>query len=114
METVVAPIIGAIAAATICGYLVGFYKKAAPDANGKTVMLVAIAAGQLAAVLETAMLGQLAFEQVQIATMIAKGIIAAAVSAGVQATNQSGDSARIKAGTKDQPVSDNQVGQKGG
>lgn len=100
MEPIISPIAGALAATAVTSYLVGFFKKGVPSAESKYVVLVAIFAGQLASILETMTTGGLVASQIVIATVIGKGIVAAAMAAGINATNESGDAARVKAGTK--------------
>lgn len=85
---VVAPILEAGAAATLTGYLVGFFRKAYPDARGSRVIATAIAAGLLCSALASMINGGIPLSQQGIALVIAQGISAAALSAGVQASNK--------------------------
>lgn len=106
-NTIISPIAGALAATAVTSYLVGFFKKGFPSAESKWIVLIAILAGQGAAILETMTTGSLVASQIVIATVIGKGIVAAAMAAGINATNESGDAARIKAGTKEESSAKN-------
>lgn len=82
------PIVEAISAATLTGYLVGFFKKARPTANDGAIVAVAIAAGLLSALVISMVNGGIQMSQLAIGTIVLQGIGAAALSAGVQGANK--------------------------
>lgn len=84
----VVPIVESIGAATLTGYLVGFFKKAFPNASDAHIVAVAILAGLLSATVVSMINGGIEMSQVAIATIIVQGIGAAFMAAGVQATNK--------------------------
>lgn len=94
---VVTPLLLGSAASMPTGYLVGFFKHAYPQAGGRSLVLVAIVAGLISSLLMTMLAGGLQTTQVGIATFIVQGLGAAALSAGVGATNSSGDTKRTEA-----------------
>lgn len=84
----VVPIVESIGAATLTGYLVGFFKKAYTNASDARIVGVAIIAGLFSAVVVSMINGGIELSQVAIATIIVQGIGAAFMAAGVQATNK--------------------------
>jgi|GEM_PF-5649814 len=84
----VVPIIEGVGAATLCGYLVGFFKKAKPTAGSGSIVAVAIAAGLFGAVIISMVNGGIQMTQLGIGTIILQGIGAAALAAGVQVSNK--------------------------
>lgn len=84
----VVPIIEGIGAATLTGYLVGFFKKARPTASDGAIVSIAISAGLLSAVVVSMVNGGIQISQLGIGTIILQGIGAAFMAAGVQATNK--------------------------
>lgn len=84
----VVPIIEGVAAATLTGYLVGFFKKAFPQAGDAKIVAVAILAGLLSAVVASMVNGGIQLSQMAIGAIILQGIGAAALAAGVQVANK--------------------------
>lgn len=84
----VVPIVEGVGAATITGYLVGFFKKARPTSGDGSIVAVAIAAGLLSAVVISMVGGGIQMSQLGIGTIILQGIGAAALSSGVQGANK--------------------------
>lgn len=84
----VVPIIEGVGAATITGYLVGFFKKGRPTSGDGAIVAVAIAAGLFSAVIISMVNGGIALSQLGIGTIILQGIGAAALAAGVQGANK--------------------------
>ena len=84
----VVPILEGVAAATLTGYLVGFFKKGFPDASGARVVGVAILAGLASAVVASMVNGGIQLTQMAIGTIIMQGVGAAALAAGVNASNK--------------------------
>jgi len=96
---VITPLLLGSAASMPTGYLVGFFKHAYPQAGGRSLVIVAILAGLVSSLLMTMLAGGVQTTQVGIATFIIQGIGAAALSAGVGATNSSGDAKRTEVAT---------------
>lgn len=86
--TGVVPIIEGVGAATLTGYLVGFFKKAKPNASSGAIVGIAIVAGLLSAVVISMVNGGIQASQLGIGTIILQGIGAAALAAGVQGANK--------------------------
>lgn len=84
----VVPIVEGIGAATLTGYLVGFFKKARPLAGDGSIVAIAIAAGLLSAVVISMVNGGIAMSQFGIGVIILQGLSAAALAAGVNASNK--------------------------
>ena len=84
----VVPIIEGTAAATLTGYLVGFFKKAKPNASDGAIVGVALVAGLLSAALASMVNGGIQVTQMDIGVLIFQGIGAAALSSGVQVANK--------------------------
>lgn len=81
-------IIDSVAAATLTGYLVGFYKKAYPTALDRSIVAVAVVAGLLSALVATMASGGVHLSQASLGTILMQGLSAAGLSAGVQVVNK--------------------------
>lgn len=84
----VVPIVEATGAATVTGYLVGFFKKARPDSGDAPIVAVAVLAGLFSAVVISMVNGGIQISQLGIGTILLQGIGAAALSAAVQVSNK--------------------------
>ena len=96
-------IVGISGASTVAMLLVALFKLGVPTAPSKAIAGTAFLAGQLASVLVTMANGGLAANQKVIGSLIIAGVIASAAAAGVSRTDQSAETKRVEAGSKEPP-----------
>lgn len=97
----ITPLLLGSAASMPTGYLVGFYKLAFPQAATRWLVLIALLSGLGSSALMTMLAGGIQLTQPGIAAIVVQGLGAAALSAGVGATNASGDKKREAAGSNE-------------